>query len=84
MVQTEEFRNSADRVGEVKNDNAVLFCCGGVGVGKAYHPRGKNESHNVSSLVMIGCVIKPEKKTRSSGVFTLSSLRERSSLRLVC
>ena len=32
------------------------------------HPLEKKESHDVSSLVMIGCVIKPEDKTRSSDV----------------
>ena len=49
-----------------------------------YHLRGKKESHDVSSLVIVGCVIKSEDKTRPSDVFTLSSLRERSGLRPVC
>ena len=48
------------------------------------HPGGKNESHNFSSLVMIGCVIRPDEKTLLSDVFTLSSLCERSSPLPVC
>ena len=44
------------------------------------HLREKNESHNVSLLVMIGYVIRPEEETRLSDVFTLNSLRERSSM----
>lgn len=43
-------------------------------MGSAIHdqPRGKKESHSVSSPVIISCVIKPEDKTQPSDVFTLS------------
>ena len=40
------------------------FAIGVWGSARHVPPAGKNKSHSVGSLVMIGCVIRPEEKTR--------------------